>query len=197
MLAFLVVFPPFSIVPLEAANEHERVSDFDPVQFVDEFWEGPLASAVERALDAQELLTALKRDPAGAAKRLGRRLGLGGSTFYLISGTGSIKRTDDSVVRIAVEGSEDAGIAIELGPVFGNAIRDGSGLLDISAFKNGQQFNALSAELNRRVEERVLPSLARGREPGTALRFAGAVEIADPSEVPSVLHLIPVRLEFP
>lgn len=45
---------------------------------------------------------------------------------------------------------------LETGPVFGNVLRDGTGLLDVNDFPNSQDFNALSSEINRRVEEQVL-----------------------------------------
>ena len=72
-----------------------------------------------------------------------------------------------------------AQISLQAGFIFGNAMRDGTGLLDVSDFPNSQDFNAVSSELNRRVEERVLPELREKAVVGQTLRFVGCAEIVD------------------
>ena len=41
--------------------------------------------------------------------------------------------------------------------IFGNAVRDATGLININEFKNTMDFNNVSAELNRIIREKVLP----------------------------------------
>ena len=195
--AFFYLVPPFVVVPLEAARQESETARFDVADHVEEFWKGPLLESTKRATDAAELLAALQRDSVAASKRFGHRLGLGSSTFYFVSGRGRIVAADRASVQIALRDGGPAEVIIELGPVFGNAIRDGSGLLDVSDFPNGQDFNALSAEINRRVEERVLPLLKGNSAVGTAVRFVGGVEVADSAGAPSSLNLVPVQIEFP
>jgi predicted lipoprotein len=114
-----------------------------------------------------------------------------------VSGRGQIIAVDNTAVSIALQAGGPAEVRIEIGPVFGNAVRDGSGLLNVSDFANAQEFNALSAEINRRVEEQVLPLLQGQAVIGASIRFAGGVEVSDASGTPSVLALIPVVVEFP
>jgi predicted lipoprotein len=129
----------------------------------------------------------------------GHRLGLATTSSYLVAGEGTIVSADARSVAISLDNDQrnDAEVVIELGPVFGNAIRDGSGLLDVSDFPNAQDFNALSAEINRRVEEKVLPALAAGAETGRVVRFAGGAEVADAAGAPAVLRVVPFKVEFP
>ena len=191
--AFLYLLPPFRIVPLEEAGARSAEEAFDADAFVEELWaelEEP-----DRAVDAGELLRALAEDPAAAAERYGRRLGLSGRASYFVSGTGRIAAVEPR--RVTVELPEGASVVIATGPVFGNAIRDGSGLLDVNDFANSQDFNAVSAEINRRVEERVLPALTERAEPGETVSFLGAVEIADSDAAAESLALTPVAVEFP
>ena len=66
-------------------------------------------------------------------------------------------------------------IAVRTGPVFGNTVREGTGLLDVNNFPGLQEFNALSAELNALIEKSVLPALRDHAEalvvaPGTSCR---------------------------
>lgn len=195
--AFLFISPPFHIVPLQAAQEKTAAALFDAVAYTDTFWNGPLKKAGEQATDAAELLAALKQDPAAAAKRFGHRLGLGSdAAFYFISGQGRIVSVEKSAIGIALGDGTEAQVVIELGPVFGNAIRDGSGLLNVSDFANGQDFNAISAELNRRVEEQVLPLLKTKATPEKRVRFVGAVALTDSAEAPASLTVVPIAVEF-
>ena len=69
--------------------------------------------------------------------------------------------------------------------------------MDVSDFPNSQDFNALSTEINCRVEERVLPVLKRKAAVGAAVRFVGCAEIADPETDVPPLRIVPVVIEFP
>jgi predicted lipoprotein len=69
-------------------------------------------------------------------------------------------------------------------------------LLEVSAFPNSQDFNAISAVLNRRVEEQVLPRLRAKAVIGARVRFVGGAEVDDPaSALP--LRVVPIRMEWP
>jgi len=195
VLFYLV--PLFHIVPLEKTRQQSAATEFDAVAYVDAFWRGPLSDAGRNAVDASELLAAFRQDPAEAAKRFGHRLGLSGHSSFYVSGQGQVVATDDDSVSIALREGGPVEVVIETGPVFGNAIRDGSGLLDVSDFDNTRDFNAISAEINRRVEEQVLPVLQGNVAVGSAVHFVGGVEISDSAGAPSTLVVVPVVIEFP
>lgn len=199
LAAFVTLYwvPLFHLVPLKKAREQSAARDFDAAAYVDAFWQGPLLESADRAVDATALLAALKADPSDAAKRFGHRLGLSGTASFLVSGRGEIVAVDDDTVSIAGQPGGPATVVIAGGPVFGNAIRDGSGLLDVSDFSNAQDFNALSAEINHRVEEQVWPLLEANAVVGKTVRFVGGVEFADSDGVPSSLYLVPIVIEFP
>lgn len=193
----LYLVPPFHIVPLEAARSESAAAAFDADSFVETFWTDQLLESADKAVDAGELLAAFEADPADAVQRYGHRLGLSGASSYFVSGSGHIIAVDDRSVTIALEGGDQAAVVIETGPLFGNAVRDGSGMLDVSDFPNSQDFNALSSEINRRVEERVFPKLTQKAEIGVLVKFVGGVEIADADKSFSPLKLVPVVVEFP
>ena len=192
----LVMFVPlFHIVPLKAARQQTADAAFNATAYVETFWTGPLLKATTEAVDATELLTALKTDRNATATRLGHRLGLSGHTSYFVSGRGEITSiTDDTVVITLPVG---ATATIEIGPVFGNAIRDGSGLLNVSDFPNAQDFNGLSAEINQRVETEIFPALQAQASVGKTVHFAGGVEISDSASDLTTFTVVPVVIEFP
>ena len=191
----LYFLPLFNILPLKEAREQSATAAFDAVSFVEGLWNEKLSKGVPDAVDASDLLAAFGNDRNGAAARYGHRLGLSGNASYFVSGSGEITSIDKGTIQITLK--EGGMVTINTGPVFGNAIRDGSGLLDVSEFPNSQDFNALSSEINRRVEEEVFPLLNEKAAVGVKVRFHGGVDIADsPTEI-SPLNLVPVMIEFP
>lgn len=191
----LYVLPLFHIVPLKEARAQSAAAAFDAAAYVEEFWNEKLLKGVPEAVDARELLAAFDEDREKAAARYGHRLGLSGNASYFVSGSGDITTIDRGAIEITLE--QGGKVIIDTGPVFGNAIRDGSGLLDVSDFANSQDFNALSSEINRRVEEGVFQLLKEKAAMGAAVRFVGAVDIADSQSDVSSLNLVPVIIEFP
>lgn len=193
----LYLVPPFHIVPLEAVRSESAAAAFDAGSFVETYWTELILESADRAVDAGELLAAFEADPADAVQRYGHRLGLSGASSYFVSASGHIIAVDDRSIAIALDDGDAAAVVIETGPLFGNAVRDGSGMLDVSDFPNSQDFNALSSEINRRVEERVFPELRERAAIGVVVKFVGGVEIADEEKNFSPLKLVPVVVEFP
>lgn len=193
---FLYFLPLFHVVSLKEAQQQIASQEFDAAEYVDTFWRGPLLENTLSAVDAADLLAAFAQDFDDTAERFGHRLGLSGHSSYLVSGQGEIIAIDNTAVSIALQEGGPAAIIIETGPVFGNAIRDGSGLLNVSNFANAQDFNALSAEINLRVEEDVLPLLQANAVVGATVRFVGGVEVSDSAGAPAALVLVPVVIDF-
>jgi len=197
VLVLLHFLPLFHVLPLKAAREKSAAAAFDAKTFVETFWNDQLLKSTESAVKANDLLSAFRADPANAAKRFGHRLGLSGISSYFVSGSGRIIAVEGGTISIALHDDGTAQVIIKTGPVFGNAIRDGSGLLDVSDFPNSRDFNAISSEINRRVEEDVFPELKQKAAVDVAVRFAGGVDISDGETNPAPLKLVPVVIEFP
>ncbi len=196
----LVAFPPFHIVtkraddapPANASTGVVAVAAFDAVAFAEKFWSDQLAPAAARAPGAAVLLADLRRDPAAAAKTHAHRVGLGNAAFYFVRGTGRVTAVERSRLLLEING---AVVALRTGPVFGNVVRDGCGLLDVNQVPGLAEFNALSAELNRLVEARVQPPL-KTVAVGATITFAGCAEA--PESLPAagpLLTFIPVTAE--
>ena len=187
--------PLFHVVTLQNARHATAAAAFDADAVVEKLWREQLLKPDLRALDAAQLVKLL-REKKTAAAELGRRLGLSRTTCYFVAGTARIASVTNDSLSLALEGDAAPSVVIETGPVFGNAIRDGSGLLEVSAFPNSQDFNAISTALNRRVEEDVLPSQRAKAAVGARVRFVGGAEVDDPaSALP--LRVVPIRIEWP
>lgn len=186
----LVVYPPFRVVSrtAPAAMPAAAAGPFEPAAFAAKFWAGPLQAAATSAPEAGPLLRELGRDPAAALARA-RRVGLGNAAYFLARGEGKVVAVERSRLLLEIGGTT---VALRTGPVFGNVVRDGCGLLDVNQAPGLAEFNAVSAELNRLVEERVQPAL-RSVPVGAVLAFAGCAEAPEvlPDSGP-VLTFIPL-----
>ena len=147
-------------------------------------------------MPAETLLPAIQHDPADAKKRFARSLGMSDSYTYFLSGTGRVIAVSDDEISLAITaGSTNAEVSLPMGMLFGNAIRDGTGLLDVNAYPNSQDFNNIANELNHLVETRVLPGLKERATVGATIHFAGCAEVDDESTDLKPLHVVPIQAE--
>ena len=188
------LFPLFHIVPLETATAQKAAATFNATEFAEAFWTNQLVSALDKSTKADVLLAAIQADPVAAKKKFSRSVGLSDSYFYFVSGAGQVVDVSDDAVSLSVtEGSTNAEISLQSNLIFGDAIRDGTGLLSASAFPNSQDFNDISAALNHIVETRVLPTLRHQAKVGSKISFAGCAEVDDESTDLKPLKVIPVQ----
>lgn len=195
--ALLFYFVPlFHAVPLTQHLNNSEQPAFDSGKFVEQFWGNALFKASQNAVPLSEVLQAINHDPQQAAQRYGQRLGLSAKVYYLVQGHGSVMQQHQEQVLLQLEADPGQQVAIEIGPIFSNAVRDASGLLKVSQFANTQQFNAISAQINLKIEQQVLPKLQHPELAlGAELHFSGALELDENREAPNPLLLIPVSIK--
>lgn len=197
LLAILCwVFPPFHIRSLKAVRAAQENQQFDATAFAARFWTEELLPAADKAVDAAIIMERIAADPGAVCTEFGRTVGVGGSCFLFLRGSGYVVSADESTVGLNLESDNgEPQIVIELGFVFGNAVRDATGLISPSSYPNAQEFNDISAALNGIVETNVLPQLQRIAKVGSRLRFAGCAEVADEELDLNPLMLVPVLVE--
>jgi predicted lipoprotein len=188
------LFPLFHIVPLKAAKAEKAAAEFNPTQFAEKFWTNQLLPSLSQTIKADVLLVAIQSDPAAAKKRFSRTIGLSGTYYYFLSGSGRVVSVSDDEISLAITpGGTNAEISVQCGLIFGDAVRDGTGLLNESAFSNSQDFNDISAALDHVVETRVLPELRRQAKVGAQISFAGCAEVDDETLDLHPLKVIPIQ----
>lgn len=195
--ALLYTFPPFRIVPLDVANQQKESETFDPKAFAENFWINDLMNSQHRAVDAITLFAAIEADPKEAKQKYSRTWGIGGVYYYyFVSGVGRVVSKHADSVGLSL-GSHDSSIAISIATanIFGNAIRDGTGLIDPSDFPNSQDLNNISLRINRIVEDRVLPPFRETVVVGSRVSFLGCAEIMDEDTDLRPMRIIPIVLE--
>ena len=194
-LAFLWFFPLFRIVPIKPAAAESAA--FDAQTVAAEVWKNQIPAAVDGAADLRDVSRAIRQNLAAATNRFGRSVGVG-VAYYFVHGSGRIVAKERNYLRVAVDGADQEVVSIRIGPVFGNAIRDGFGLFDVNDFSGLEQFNELSAALNAHVDTDVTSTLRTEAEEGAVIRFAGCAtapeSLAERGE--PILIIIPVEAEM-
>jgi len=190
----LALFPPFHIRPLNTgAGAQSGTGAVDVRGFAERFWSEKLLSPALPTVDAEGLVAALVEDPSSAAKKYGHQAGVGGKVFFLVSGNGRVASVDRTGTWIDVGGAKTPRVRLLTGPVFGNALRDVTGLLNLSDDRS-LDYNSLRMELNHLCETRAQPALRRV-EVGESIAFLAAGEIDDASQAVPVLRLAPIHVE--
>jgi predicted lipoprotein len=152
---------------------------------------------------------------AEAVEKYGRTPGVSRVYAYLLKGEGKILTTGEDFFDISLkEPWTKPDIRIICGfYIPGNAVRDASGLVDVSEFSDTMKFNEIGSEINKIVVKEVIrPFLDKNPQPGDTVGFVGATQVAqDAAEEISfgqliggnaegkefhLVRIVPIRLEL-
>jgi predicted lipoprotein len=153
---------------LEEVKARQRAVTFNAAEYAGDFWDNQLSGILEKAVDAKKLIELFNADMASAVKDL-------------LKGRGQILSVTGDGLQISVkEPQMNPDIFIETGSYIpGNAVRDASGLIDVSDFTDTMKFNEISAEINKIIVKEVIkPFLEQTPAVGSKVFFWGATQVA-------------------
>ena len=214
-IILFLVYNSISFENLEDIKEQQRREKFNSVEYARDFWDNQLSSILDKGIDANELIELFNTNMAEAIRRYGKTPGVSRVYAYLVKGEGTILASGKEFLDISIKEpwtSPDIRIISGL-YIPGNAVRDASGLIDVSQFSDMMKFNEISGEINKIVVAEVIrPFLAKAPQPGDTLRFFGATQVAqdatekfffgqlvgDSSEGKEfqLVRVVPIRLEL-
>ncbi|WP_415854794.1 DUF2291 family protein [Sinomonas sp. G460-2] len=157
---------------------------FSPASYAQEKYQSEISPDIEkRATDLTTVATAIKADQAAAAKQYGVVSGSSAPVFSVkFTGTAA-KPLDSGLVQVAVPGlPADVKVFVQVGPaVNGTAIRDATGKVEFSQFKNQIDYQNVGAELNNQVKQLVLKNVDKATLEGKQLSVVGAFQLVSPT----------------
>ena len=186
-----VYFKKLSTVKKTAAD------DFDATAWSKTLWEEKLPARLDSAVELTDLIRAVEANPEKAFASYSNALGIGNYRFSLVkvTATAAVINEDEIVLQVAHSDSLlIARLATEF--IYGNAIRDASGLVDIRDFTNTTDLNNISEELNKTVRTTVLPPFKQKIKQGDKIEVVAATELNKAHINFNNLELIPVRLKI-
>jgi len=195
VLSFLA-YKSIYIKKLDEVKAEATGKQFDAAFYARTYLEDKLPPGLEKATDINLLTLLLQKDRQGAFDRYSHALGIGNIRFFLVRGQGLITSIDENDAYVLVRSdslSQVVPIATEY--VFGNAIRDASGLININEFSNTMDFNNVSAEINKMIRTKVLPPFKARERKGMAVSFTGAVELNKAHPGMDHMEVMPITLK--
>lgn len=187
---------------LEAVKEQRRREAFNAAQYAGDFWRNQLPGVLDEAVDVKELIELFNTNMSQAIERYGKAPGVSRVYAYLLKGEGTILSIDTDSVKVSVrEPRTNPDVVIETGfYIPGNAVRDASGLVDVSSFSDTMKFNEIGGEINKIIVTEVIrPFLDKKPAAGGKVKFFGATQVAQDAfeeDMPELLRVVPIRLEL-
>ena len=187
---------------LKEVREQRRRGAFNAGEYAGGFWLNQLPEVLEEAVDIKELIELFETNMPHAIERYGKTPGVSRVYAYLLKGEGTILLIDGDGMHVSVrEPHTDPDVVMETGfYIPGNAVRDASGLVDVSSFSDTMKFNEIGSEINKIIIKEVIrPFLAKKPAAGRTVRFFGATQVAQDAVEEDSLQLvrvIPIRLEL-
>ena len=166
---------------LEKVRLLRQQKAFDPVRYARDFWDNQLIGVLDRAVDVEELIELFNTNMAEAVKRYGKTPGVSRVYAYLVTGEGKIVAVGEDGLQVSVgEPLDNPDVFVATGLYIpGNAVRDASGLVDVSKFSDTMKFNEISGEINKIVVKEVIkPFMGEGPGVGMKVKFYGATQVA-------------------
>jgi predicted lipoprotein len=190
----LIIFLSLDVRNLDEYRASATSKAFDASSYARQFWEEGLPAAAENAPDVKLLVKLVDEDPETAFEMYGHKLGISKTFYFMVKGSGKVKSVEDEF--LVVDLGEGLVVKIATAFIFGNAVRDGSGIIDIDDFQNMTDFNYVSVAINKLVKEGVANRLKKTANLGKHLEFAGAVEIREGNINIDSLRIVPVSVKI-
>jgi predicted lipoprotein len=198
VLAFAVFVLYHSVYFEKLSERHQKAShdSFDPQTYVENFWT-ELQKITENAVKATTLLQLFESDMSQAVARYGKTLGVSSNHSYLLKGEGRVIEIQEETILVRLSSDTmPVTMAVQTDFIFGNDIRDASGLVRVSDFPSTMEFNAISSHINGIVKASVLPPILKKVETGDQLRFVAAATVNEESPDLDPLNVVPIKLEI-
>jgi predicted lipoprotein len=194
LAVLLILFLSLDIRKLEEVRSNSKTEVFDATAYAREFFINKLPTVIENAPEINLLIEMLENEPQQALENFGKKLGIAKTWYFMVKGEGVVESVEEENVHVTI--SEDFKTRVATAFIFGNAVRDGSGVVDIDDFLNMTDFNNVSIAINTIVKKEVVTPTRKIVEPGMILEFAGAFEIKEDDIDVQSIRIIPVALNL-
>ena len=169
----------------------QKKSSFDFKTFADSlYYQGILKN--NNAVGLSQLLASVQSNPDSAFKVYGNRLGIGNSAYFMIKGEGKVIEKQAGGLKVST--NDNTIFFVDTKYIFGNAIRDASGLVKLTDFKTNADFNKVSEALNTIIRERAIPDDLKNVSAGDKIIVSGATKLSKSADKAQMLNILPIKI---
>ena len=189
----------YKSVYIKRLSEVKKIEgqNFDAVAYTKNLWDEKLPVRLDSSVELSTLIRFIVANPLDAFTRYSNAIGIGNYRYSLIKVNGVIAVINEDDVTMGINHADSImiiKIATEF--VYGNSIRDASGLVDIKDFTNTNDLNSISEELNRKVRTTVLPAFKSQVKQGDQIEVTGAVQFNKEHISFRDLEIMPIRIKI-
>lgn len=166
------------IEKLSARKVNNTESKFDAVAYTSKLWKEKMPATIDSAVDIGVLMQAINTNPSQAFDQHTHALAIGNYRYALVKATAVVADVSADEVKLNMTNG-DSLISMTLATefIYGNAIRDASGLIQVKDYPNSSDLNAISEGLNTIVRKQVLPAFKQTVKKGDKLSIVAAIEL--------------------
>ena len=179
LILIAIVLLGYNSVYIKSLSEVKAAAGdkFDAAAYVAKLWKDKLPARLGTAADINEFKAAVAADADAAFEKYSNALAVGNFRYTLVKGAAKVEKIDEDDIDIAVNGDVPFKCKLATEFIYGNSIRDASGLVALVDFPNTSDLNSISEELNKTVREQVVPSFRSSLSAGSNISFVAAVEL--------------------
>lgn len=170
----IVAYNSLYFRPLDEKLAESKEVAFDAKLFVEGMWKNDLLAVYDTAIDLTMLIDQLGQNPELTFKQEAQALGIGNIGYFKVKGEGTVIAVNENNVLLQVG---NLPVEIETEFIFGNAVRDASGLIKINDYDETSDFNLISEAINDKIRAEVIPPFKAKVENGNKVSFKGALEL--------------------
>ncbi|MEV0374876.1 DUF2291 family protein [Streptomyces sp. NPDC050636] len=167
-----------------SAAQEASSGTFSPAAFAEQHFASKIAPAIgHRAADLAEVAKAIQADGTAAARKYRAARGGSGPVFSVTFSGVAGKPDGTGLMPVTVKGMPSgAKVLVQMGPAInGTAVRDATGRVKVTDFKNQVEYQNVGAELNAQVKKRVLGKVAPAALDGHTVAVTGVFEQINPA----------------
>lgn len=179
---------------LEEVKADAASKAFDVVSFTTDLMDTKITEV--NSLEVSEFMQRLTGDFDQLMASEGKKLGVSNNRYFMIHGEGEVMSINEENVLIKLNDTSEQQLQIATDFIFGNTLRDASGLVSISDYTSTMDFNNISVEMNKIVRQKVLPPFISNLKMGDKVFFKGAIKINITEPENQDLRVISVKLEI-
>ena len=192
----LVLYNSVNISKLSGL-ENAVPDKFDAVAYTQLLWKNRMQGKLDSAVELSTLIKEVEANQQTALDKYGNALGIGNYRYVLVKAMVNVTeiKADELQVQYQFENKQiDAVLATEY--IYGNAVRDASGLVTVKDFSNTDDLNGISEAMNDKIRKEVLPSFKKAIQKGQKVQLVAAIELNKAFVKWNGLELIPIQLEI-
>jgi predicted lipoprotein len=177
----IIIFLIYHSITIQSLSEYKKIqmgNQFNPLVYAESYWTNTVQPGIEEALPLNFLHSILKNDDESAFQQYGNAISIGNIGYFLIKSSGKVLEINENEIILLLEdGNEVERINLATEFIFGNAVRDVFGAIDLNEFESTADLNKVSEEINKIIRAKVVAPFLQEILTGDSIEFVGVIEL--------------------